>query len=96
MAKGPQLAGLPMTELAQPERRCGGVTQLYSPTLGRVVAVCKTAARRVADKPGGMVPAQQNGGAIMAKRRRKRKCKYGVVKTGKRKGQCLKNKRRKR
>ncbi len=29
-------------------------------------------------------------------RRKKRHCKHGVVKRGKRKGQCLKNKRSKR
>ncbi len=28
--------------------------------------------------------------------KRKRKCKYGVVKKGKRKGQCLKSKRAKK
>lgn len=28
--------------------------------------------------------------------KRKRKCKFGVVKKGKRKGQCLKSKRRKK
>ena len=33
----------------------------------------------------------------MAKRRRSaRKCKYGIVKRGRRKGQCLKNKRAKK
>ena len=32
---------------------------------------------------------------IMAKRR-KRKCRYGVVKSGKRKGRCLKHKRAKK
>jgi len=33
----------------------------------------------------------------MAKRKRKsKKCKHGVAKSGKRKGQCLKNKRAKR
>jgi len=31
----------------------------------------------------------------MAKRKRKRRCKYGVVKRGKRKGKCLKRPRRK-
>lgn len=31
----------------------------------------------------------------MAKRRG-RKCKYGIVKRGRRKGQCLKNKRRRK
>ncbi len=32
----------------------------------------------------------------MAKKRKAKKCKFGVVKVGKRKGQCLKNKRTKK
>lgn len=32
----------------------------------------------------------------MAKRRKSSTCKYGKVKRGKREGQCLKNKRRRR
>ena len=32
----------------------------------------------------------------MAKRRKRRKCKFGVVKKGKRKGQCLKARRKKK
>jgi hypothetical protein len=32
----------------------------------------------------------------MAKRRKKRHCRYGIVRRGRRKGQCLKNKRHRR
>jgi len=96
MAKGdPNLAGLPMTDIPASDRRCGGLTTMHSPTLGRVVEVCKTAARRVAKKTGGMVPSKPNGGVQMANRK-KRRCRYGVVKSGKRKGQCLKQPRRRK
>jgi hypothetical protein len=32
----------------------------------------------------------------MAKKKRRKKCRFGVAKSGKRKGSCLKNKRAKR
>jgi len=87
---------LPATKLGWGFRKCGGKEKAHSKVLDQEVVICSVAVDRIENTTGGMTLSGLTGGdKTMA--RRKKKCKFGVVKSGKRKGLCRKQRvRRKR
>jgi len=91
MAKA-DLSGLRPTKLGWGHRKCGEKVTAHSKVLDEDITLCSVDADRVNTKTGGMVLSGVKGGQKMATR----KCKYGKVKGGPRKGLCRKKPVRRR
>ena len=96
MADAVNFGKLKPTKVGWGLRRCGKKEKAQSKVLGQEVVICGVAADRIENTTGGMTLSGITGGKKpMAKR--KKKCKFGKVKSGKRKGLCRKQRvRRKR
>lgn len=80
------LSGLRGTKLGWKHRGCGDTVVARSKVLNEEVTLCSADADRVNTKTGGMTLSGIQGGHHMA--RKTRRCKFGVVKSGPRKGMC--------
>ena len=88
------LSGLRPIKLGWGHRKCGEKVIAHSKVLDEDITLCSVDADRADNKTGGMVLSGIKGGHQMAKKKR---CKFGVVKSGPRKGMCrLKRVRRRR
>jgi hypothetical protein len=81
------------TKLGWGQRECGKKKRARSQVLGMDVSICSSDEERINSTTGGMT-LSGIGGTDMA--RKAKKCKFGKVKSGPRKGLCRKQRRRSR
>jgi len=80
------------TKLGWSYRKCGDKVMAHSKVLNDEVTLCDVDQDRITGKTGGMTLSGRQG----VKMARAKKCKFGKVKSGPRKGLCRKQRARRR